>query len=176
MGECSNPFPMQLIWDAAAKQMQLRSTAPLQHNKKIPPNTVLCMCKDGRVEPSDTGGVVFAFSNARREKVCESGTGTVKLLHEFLQSTSAKSIVKHGAIATSGTSGLATTVKPPGCRFEFVPAKKEIQAFLAAVVGRSMVGALWILRARAGEAQPHGVAIVALRQLTMPAAGVLLLE
>jgi len=167
---------MQVTWDAAAKRIQLQSTAPLQGNKKIPPGTVLCMFKEGRVEPSDGAGPVFAFANARKEKVCESGTGTVKTLSDFLQSTSAQSIVKHGPISTAGTSGLATTVKPPGSRLEFVPARAEVRAFLAAVMSCSMVGAVWILKTRTGEAQPQGVALTAAKQLTMPAAGVLLIE
>ena len=97
-------------------------------------------------------------------------------LQVFLQNTSAKSISKHGPITTSGNSGIATTVTPPKCRMEFVPHRQETQAFMAAVLRRSMVGALWMLKVRAGEALPNGVAIITSQQLTMPASGVLLLE
>ena len=106
----------------------------------------------------------------------DSASSEVKTLSEFLQSKSAKTIVKHGQVVSSGNAGLPSTVKPPAQRLEFVTQAPGARTFLTAVVGRSMVGALWVLRVRAAEAQPHGIAIISSKQLTMPAAGVLILE
>ena len=106
----------------------------------------------------------------------DSASSEVKSLSDFLQSTSAKTIVKHGQFTSSGNAGQPTSVKPPAQRLEFVPQTPETRTFLTAVVGRSMVGALWVLKVRAAEASPHGIAIISSKQLTMPAAGVLILE
>jgi hypothetical protein len=132
VGEISQPFAAKLVHKdgsspGGACTIRLAAAVLLSGNKKVPPNTVLAVAKDGTIAPAAdaaTAGTALTWKFTKTKDVLVSvAGGPVKTLYDYLKETGATSISKHkawkaGSVPTTlDFAGSAAGSAPPGVLF-----------------------------------------------------------
>ena len=132
VGEISQPFAAKLVHKdgsspGGACTIRLAAAVLLSGNKKVPPNTVLAVAKDGTIAPAAdaaTAGTALAWKFTKTKDVMVSvAGGPVKTLYDYLKETGATSISKHkawkaGSVPTTlDFAGSAAGSASPGVLF-----------------------------------------------------------
>jgi len=138
VGEVSMPFAAKLVYKPGS--LRLTAAVKLAGNKKVSPNTVLAVAKDGKMEtagagssaPKGAGSTAAASSlswqfTKTKDVLVSAGGGPVKSLHDFIKETGATTVMKHkpwkGAVPTT------LEFAGPDCR-NFVPTAAAIVAIV----------------------------------------------
>ena len=131
VGEISQPFAAKLVHKGGsspggASSIRLAAAVQLPGNKKVPPNTVLAVAKEGTMTtPADAAaaGTAFMWKFTKTKDVLVSAQGgPVKTLYDFLKETGATSISKHkawkaGSVPTTVDFAGSAAGSAPGVQF-----------------------------------------------------------
>ena len=127
VGEISQPLAAKLVYKGGsspggAGSIRLAAAGQLTGNKKVPPNTVLAVAKEGAIAPAadaTAAGAALRWKFTKTKDVLVSGLGgPVKTLYDFIKETGATSISKHKAWKAGS---VPTTVDFAGSAAESAP-------------------------------------------------------
>ena len=146
----------------------------LVSNKKIPPKTMLLKISDGKVGTSTVGGVKWHFPKTKNimvvTKEANGKLGPLTSLFDFIQTTGATSVVRHGPSPFPGKKPPMELT--PGSDLAFLPTDASMAAVLTFCLTRSDIVLVWLVRLNSEKAVvPHGVAIYTKKQAIMPVSG-----
>jgi len=132
VGEVSMPFAAKLVYKPGS--LRLTAAVKLAGNKKVFPNTVLAVAKDGKMETAGAGSTAAASSlswhfTKTKDVLVSAGGGPVKSLHDFIKETGATKVILHkpwkGGVPTS-----LEWAEPSATPKNFVPTAAAIVAIV----------------------------------------------
>jgi hypothetical protein len=165
----SGPWGAFVFKKQAEGKNECRVYAHPQHSvtKKVPPNTVLLVLREGKAVQNRKGlpynftslkNQVFVLQNSKTKSV-----NGPKTLAQCVDEFKLTSIQQHGSVAPV----LPKTLKVQGSELFFVPDAQNMVEALEHCIGCSSLATLWVMKNSDGILQPWGVAVATKKQFSI---------
>ena len=165
----AEPASAESVWAALTMDEPgiVKLWARSASNKKVPPNTLLAVLKDGRVLHSDDGFKYELKGSMQKLTgfLVKSGQAPeLKSLSEMMTTTGATSLAKHD-IADAKHVKCASSKK-----LSFCPSDDILGKFLLLAEKLSQLKLVWMFKVGDKTLNPYGVAVCTAKQVVIPGA------
>lgn len=139
-------------------------------NKKVPPNSVLLVIREGKLVKAGNVGLSYQFTDPKKDQVFvvtntkQRRVSGPKVLAKWIQELSLKSIQSHGSV----TPTVPKVLKSQGT-MSFVPAQKEVADFMQFCMGLGNVNVSWVMKNAEGVFVPWGIVVYTTKMVIVPA-------